>query len=248
MVDLGDGRTIVRRVAFPEATISGLQALQRSGLNLTTADFSFGTAVCAIEGVGCPATNCFCNATTFWGYQFWDGDDWQGYMVGASASTVGDGRGGGLGLGPRWQRSAPDYPGDPLRQRRPAVDAPSAKRQRQLGDNISGAVDVILAAAAANQRPSAWTGSGGASLVDYAAANAATFSGRSAATAGKLAVGAAAAGQDQRSFGGVNLVTVINGRYTQHRRLRGQQHGSGLVHAGAAGHGRGCAHGGRDTF
>lgn len=214
VVDLGDGRTIVRRVAFPEATISGLQALQRSGLNLTTADFSFGTAVCAIEGVGCPATNCFCNATTFWGYQFWDGDDWQGYMVGASASTISDGAVEGWA----WGRGGSGPP--PIT---PAILSASAALQwmrpqqsanGSFGNNVGGTVDVILAAAAANQRPSAWTGSGGASLVDYAAANAAAFSGQSAAAAGKLAVGAAAAGQDPRSFGGVNLVTVINGRYT----------------------------------
>lgn len=149
VVDLGDGRTIVRRVAFPEATISGLQALQRSGLNLTTADFSFGTAVCAIEGVGCPATNCFCNATTFWGYQFWDGDDWQGYMVGASASTISDGAVEGWA----WGRGGSGPP--PIT---PAILSASAALQwmrpqqsanGSFGNNVGGTVDVILAAAAA---------------------------------------------------------------------------------------------------
>jgi len=213
VVDLGDGRVITRRVTFSTPTITGLQALQLSGLELTTVDFSFGTAVCAIEGVGCPATNCFCNNNKFWGYQFWEDSAWHGYMVGASSSSVDDDSVEGW----IWGGSNSHLPA--ITREILAVNAalqwmrPQQSANGSFGNNTGATADVILAVAAANQQPDAWTGASGASLVDYAAANAAAFSGQSAAAAGKLAVAAAAAGQDPRSFGGVNLVTVINSSY-----------------------------------
>ncbi len=214
VIDFGDGHTITRRVTFTATTISGLQALQRTGLQLTTVDFSFGTAVCAIEGVGCPASNCFCNANKFWGYKFWNGA-WQGYMVGAASTIIGNGAvegwaWGGSGSNP------PDVTPEIL-SANAALQwmRPQQTANGSMGNNVGGTVDVILAVAAANQRPDAWRVLPDApSLVDYAAANAATFSGQSAAAAGKLAVGAAAAGQDPRSFGGANLVAVINNTYS----------------------------------
>ena len=83
VVDLGNGNVLTRRVTFTEPTLNGLQVLQRSGLNLEIVTYSFGAAVCSIEGVGCPATNCFCNPDKFWGYLYWD-DGWQGYPTGPS--------------------------------------------------------------------------------------------------------------------------------------------------------------------
>jgi prenyltransferase beta subunit len=214
VVDFGDGHTVTRRITFTDAAISGLQALQLSGLELTTVDFSFGTAVCAIEGVGCPATNCFCDANKFWGYQFWDGAAWQGYMSGASSSSVGAGAVEGWAWGP----SGSNPP--PITLSILSADAalqwmrPQQNANGSFGNNTGATVDVILAVAAANQRPDAWRATAeGPSLVDYAATTAASFAGQSAAAAGKLAVGAAAAGQDPRSFGGVNLVAAINSTF-----------------------------------
>lgn len=213
VVDLGDGRTIVRRVTFAATTISGLQALQSTGLQLTTVDFSFGTAVCAIEGVGCPATNCFCDANKFWGYKFWDGAAWQNYMVGAGGSSIANGAVEGWAWGA--SGSNPPAVTPEILSANAALQwiRPQQSANGSMGNNVGGTLDVILAVAAANQRPQTWIGSSGASLVDYAAANAAAYSGQSAAAAGKLAVGAAAAGEDPHSFGGVNLVDVIDGAY-----------------------------------
>ncbi len=212
VVDFGDGHAVTRRITFTDTTISGLQALQLTGLELTTVDFSFGTAVCAIEDVGCPASNCFCNANKFWGYQFWNGA-WQGYMTGPGSSAVSNGAvegwvWGGSGSNPPAITPALLSANAALQWIRPQQSANGS-----FGNNVGATLDVILAAAAANQRPDTWLGSAGPSLVDYAAANAATFSGQSAAAAGKLAVGAAAAGHDPRSFGGVNLATTINATY-----------------------------------
>ncbi len=213
VVDFGDGHTVTRRFTFTDAAISGMQALQLSGLELTTVDFSFGTVVCAIEGVGCPATNCFCDANKFWGYQFWDGAAWQGYMVGASASTVGNGAVEGWAWGPNGSNPPAVMPEILAANAALQWMRPQQSANGSFGSNVGATLDVIFAAAAANQRPDDWTGLAGPSLVDYAAANAATFSGQSAAAAGKLAVGAAAAGQDPRSFGGVNLVAAINNTF-----------------------------------
>ncbi|MFZ2488574.1 MAG: prenyltransferase/squalene oxidase repeat-containing protein [Anaerolineae bacterium] len=214
VVDLGDGRTIARHIVFTQTTVSGLQALRLTGLNVTTADFSFGSAVCAIEGVGCPATNCFCNANKFWGYKYWDGAAWQNYMIGASASTIGNGAVDGW----IWGRS-----GSALPAVSPEILAANAALQwmrpqqaanGSFNNNVGATVDVILAVAAANQRPEAWRGASGASLVDFVQSRAAQFAGQSAAAAGKLAVGVAAADRDPARFGNLNLVQSINATYT----------------------------------
>jgi hypothetical protein len=68
--------------------ISGLLALQSTGLEVVTHDFGGGfIAVCAINGVGCPADDCFCSSK-FWNYEYWDGSNWQGYLVGPTDSSV----------------------------------------------------------------------------------------------------------------------------------------------------------------
>ena len=53
-----------------------------TGLDEVTASFSWGSAVCSIEGVGCPATDCFCDPNKFWSYNYWDGSAWQGVYGG----------------------------------------------------------------------------------------------------------------------------------------------------------------------
>lgn len=78
---------VVRPFTFT-ASLSGLEALALSGLDVVTASTTFGPAVCSIEGVGCPAEDCFCNPTSFWAYSYWDGAAWQSYPVGASSSVI----------------------------------------------------------------------------------------------------------------------------------------------------------------
>ena len=59
IVQFDDHATHIRAVDVT-APISGLAALQASGLDVVVADSGFGPAVCAIAGVGCPADDCFC--------------------------------------------------------------------------------------------------------------------------------------------------------------------------------------------
>ncbi|MER2599274.1 MAG: prenyltransferase/squalene oxidase repeat-containing protein [Caldilineales bacterium] len=213
VVDLGDGHSIARRITFTQTQISGLQALQLTGLQLVTADYSFGTAVCAIEGTGCPASNCFCNANRFWGYSFWDGTVWQGHPAGAATILITNGAVEGW----RWGGSNSTPP--PVTRAWLGANAalqwmrPQQAANGSFGSNTGATLDVALAVAAANQSPAAWNGNSGASLLDYLRANAATFAGQSAAAAGKLAVGVAAADLDPRNFGAVDLAARLNAFY-----------------------------------
>jgi hypothetical protein len=81
-------------VLFEEDEISGEDLLGRSGLDVTLTHYgTLGAAVCAIDGVGCPAEDCHCEAA-YWSY--WLGDDeaeegWRSSPVGASARELRDG-------------------------------------------------------------------------------------------------------------------------------------------------------------
>jgi hypothetical protein len=194
VVQLDDQRSVVRWIDFT-APISGIAALELSGLDVTVGETSFGPAVCAIEGVGCPADNCFCNADLFWSYNFWDGEAWQGYPVGASTSEIST---TGAIEGWRWGafgsiQAAPD----------PAVAAASALewlRSQQnattggFGDSAGGAVEVLMALGANHERPENWKPVDGLRTLDaYLLPRTRAFSRSNVAAAGKLAVAAAAA-------------------------------------------------------
>ena len=87
IVQLDATAQVVRPFTFT-GQISGLEVLQLSGLEVVTTTTSFGPAVCSIEGVGCPAEDCFCNASKYWAYNLWDGVAWQSYSTGAGSSVI----------------------------------------------------------------------------------------------------------------------------------------------------------------
>lgn len=194
VVQIDEQRSIVRWVDFT-APISGVTALQLSGLNATIAETSFGPAVCAIEGVGCPADNCFCDPDNFWAYNFWDGEAWQGYPVGASASEVSE---NGTVEGWRWGAF-----GSAQTSADRSIAAASALewlRSQQnpttggYGDSMSGAIEVLLALGANHEHPESWKPTDGMRALDtYLLPRAREFSRSNVAAAGKLAVASAAA-------------------------------------------------------
>jgi hypothetical protein len=102
VVDMGDGALVTRCVVFSEAEISGLDVLERSGLEVVTSE----GAVCAIEGVGCPASNCWCQCQgspcIYWSYWHWLDGEWQYSQAGAAGYWVHDGDVEGW----RWGESA----------------------------------------------------------------------------------------------------------------------------------------------
>ncbi|MCC6455945.1 MAG: hypothetical protein IT328_13415 [Caldilineaceae bacterium] len=189
-----DGQArVVRGVEFT-TPISGLTALQWSGLRVVYSDTSFGPAVCAIEGVGCPATDCFCNNDKYWGYSYWDGASWQSYAVGAGTSVISQ---SGSIEGWRWGSF-----GDPVVEVSPTLAADAALtwlhgRQVSTDGGFGGAgasVEAMLALganheSAAERRPASTS----PSLASYFTLNGAAYTQAAAGAAGKSAVAISAA-------------------------------------------------------
>jgi hypothetical protein len=96
----GDGRLTYAFVAFAEDEVSGIELLRRTGIEQVTIPFGgLGEGVCAIEGEGCPASECrrrVCQASgadaPYWRY-FGLGEhgEWQPFALGASSTEVRDG-------------------------------------------------------------------------------------------------------------------------------------------------------------
>lgn len=91
LVDDGD-EVRTSCVRFDEDELDGEELLRRTGADLEVEHFgTLGAAVCAIDGVGCPADDCFCTAA-FWSYWQGDGTDgWSSSPVGPRSRTVRDG-------------------------------------------------------------------------------------------------------------------------------------------------------------
>lgn len=95
----GDGTMTYAVVAFPEDHISGIELLQRSGIEFLAVPFGgLGEGVCQIEREGCEVTECrrtVCQATRsspYWQYLDQTADHaWRPAPLGASGSRVGDG-------------------------------------------------------------------------------------------------------------------------------------------------------------
>lgn len=184
---------VVRTIAFTQP-ISGLVALQWSGLQVVTTTTSFGPAVCSIEGVGCPAENCFCDPNRFWAYNYWDGRAWQSYNVGAHSSVISQ-----TGAIEGWRWGEFGAPQTPVTQTLAAARALTWLQARQSitngGDSSVGtAVETMLAVSANRLAAADWRRTTTSpSLQDYVAVNGAAFTRSSAAAAGKLALAVAAA-------------------------------------------------------
>lgn len=103
----GDGRVLTACVAFAEASISGIELLRRSGLDLVTQGGGGGAAVCKLDGEGCdyPTEDCFCRRdgplTVYWAYHRLRDGRWSFSPLGASNTRVqpGDVEGWAWGTG-----------------------------------------------------------------------------------------------------------------------------------------------------
>jgi hypothetical protein len=88
----GDGSVYTACVSFTEDSISGLDLLDRSGLSIETAtNPNQGTAVCKINGVGCPSNDCFCKMPDYWSYWQPNESGWAYSATGSDQSQVVDG-------------------------------------------------------------------------------------------------------------------------------------------------------------
>lgn len=93
VIRFGDGSYITRCIPFAEDSISGLELLMRSGLDVVM----WGGAVCRIEQYGCeyPAEPCFCQCMggkcLYWSYWHWHDGRWIYSQVGSADYRVRDG-------------------------------------------------------------------------------------------------------------------------------------------------------------
>ncbi len=191
-VQFNDHDRLVRTINF-STTISGLDALLQSGLSVETKDYSWGTAVCSIEGVGCPPDDCFCGGSNFWNYEYWnfDSNSWEHHSIGASGYNVYNGNVEGW----RWG----EWGGKPIlpwQQLNSAREALIWLRSQQNADGGFGGSDVysssesLLSIASNHEKAGDWVRSpGNQSLAAYMMANAAGYANQSATRVGKVTVG-----------------------------------------------------------
>lgn len=222
IVQLEDGTLLEESITFSEPTISGIEALELTGLDFEKADFgSFGAAVCSIEGTGCPVDDCFCDQNNFWNYVIWEDGAWVASPVGASSSVVRNLSIEGWAWGEFGSVPAVE-PGAPTDELQVVKESLTWLRTQQLddgsyatgfGSKTGGTLNAILAIAAANEDNINWRSPTGNSTIEYVRDVAIEDASARAANAGKLALGVAAAGLDPHDFGGVNLIAMINQHY-----------------------------------
>lgn len=92
VVRFSDDDIVIRQITFSENSISSYELLTRSDLEVEAAVSGMGAAVCRIEDVGCPSSNCFCQSPPdSWAYYHLQDGEWVYSPVGASAHQVEDG-------------------------------------------------------------------------------------------------------------------------------------------------------------
>ena len=100
IIDYGDGRISYVWIPFTEDEISGVELIQRSGLDPVTVGFGgMGDAVCQIDDTGCPVDDCrkrLCQTSDpgspFWRYSRQTSPgEWSFAATGASGAKVHDG-------------------------------------------------------------------------------------------------------------------------------------------------------------
>ncbi len=114
VVDFGDGRIATRCVGFSEESISGFEALSRTGLPVETDFQTGGAAVCRVDGQGCPSEDCFCSCRgggdcMYWSYWHLQDGAWNYSAAGSGLYQLHGGEVDGWvwGLGSVTQASPP---------------------------------------------------------------------------------------------------------------------------------------------
>ncbi len=218
VVDLGDGTIEVERVTFTEDSISGLDALKATSLNVVESN---GT-ICSINGIGCPADDCFCGCPPpfepciFWNYHHQEDGAWQFSQVGAGDYVVTDGAGEGWS----WGGTPPVLTAQML-----ATEATLDWLRTQQGDDGSfptlfgdptgPTLDILLSFAAANVDSADWPSKNGNTMLDYIESHGVDYANSGPSAAGKLVLGVVAGGLDPHSFNGTDLIGIINGNYDE---------------------------------
>ncbi len=96
VIDYGNDQVATRCVSFSEASITGFQALERTGLAVETDFQTGGAAVCRIDETGCPSNDCFCACRgggdcIYWSYWHMTNGTWAYSSAGSGLYQVTDG-------------------------------------------------------------------------------------------------------------------------------------------------------------
>lgn len=87
-----NGETITRCVTLNKERPTGYDVLAESGLDLITSSSGMGVTVCSIQGIGCPASDCFCQSYTapyyYWSYWHLQNENWVYSNLGVSNYNV----------------------------------------------------------------------------------------------------------------------------------------------------------------
>jgi hypothetical protein len=75
VISFPNGSEHLEIVTVPSAATT-FDVLKAAKINLVSQLGSYGQAICSINGTGCPATNCFCDAQHYWAYYHLDGANW----------------------------------------------------------------------------------------------------------------------------------------------------------------------------
>jgi hypothetical protein len=145
-----DGHTESRCVAFDEASISGLDLLGRSGLEVRANIGAQGGLVCSVEGTGCPAEDCWCQCggggdCVYWSYWHLRGDEWQYAQVGAAQTTVRPGSVDGWSWGPGTVEAAVAPPVTSFAEICAGPDATQGEADASDADAAGGSAGQLMA-------------------------------------------------------------------------------------------------------
>lgn len=96
VVDFGNGQIAAKCVSFQEDSITGYEALQRSGLPVEIDFQTGGAAICRIDGQGCPSDDCFCacrggGECKYWSYWHFVNGTWSYSVAGSGIYKLQDG-------------------------------------------------------------------------------------------------------------------------------------------------------------
>ncbi len=213
IVQFGDGDTVVEPVLFSDPAISGLEALEQTGLPVVTDPTGL---VCKIGDTGCPADDCFCHcsdpsaACLFWSYNHFEEGTWDFSAIGAGEYQVTDGAVDGWTWG---QPLPPVTPGLLAAEAALSWLEPLQQADGGFSNGAGATADVALALAAVNHDVSEWESDEEHSLLDFLAENGDEYAALGASEAGKLALGVAAANEDPRAFAGMDLVISMTAQY-----------------------------------
>ena len=218
VVRLNEGQAITRHVTF-DGSLSGLALLERSGLRVTTSN----GAVCAIEGVGCAAADCFCQcrgtgSCQYWAYWRWTGAGWTMSSQGAGQTTVAPDSLEGWRWGDGPPTTANGRSPSLIDPQRAAYAAADWLRGQQLASGgfdegafrVGITLDAVLGAAAADAEPGAWRWPGGSTVLSFLGREAEGYVSRGGvAASGKLLAGVVAAEGNPYQFAGGDLVARV---------------------------------------